>query len=105
MPARFRTGITTDTQDITGTVLKTASVTDVEAVGPLPLLSVRAADPADVFGCQDRRVKLYDLARRALKSKDSRAGMFSRIEITPLGRPDYQMEVTCSKGVYPHSLP
>ncbi|NLT40911.1 MAG: tRNA pseudouridine(55) synthase TruB [Clostridiales bacterium] len=106
--ARFRTGITTDTQDITGTVLKTSPpVTDVEAVRAAASAFIGEGQqiPPMYSAVKIDGVKLYDLARKGIEiERQPRRVVFSRIEITPLGGPDYQMEVTCSKGAYIRTL-
>lgn len=106
--ARLRLGITTDTQDITGEVLKKREV---------------AVDPSEVFAaCKSfcgkimqtppmfsaikvDGVPLYKLAREG-KTVERKAREIEIFDISPrhLSENDYEIEVFCSKGTYIRTL-
>lgn len=108
--AEFRLGITTDTQDITGTVLSERPVT---ADTPM----VRAAAAEFVGGIQQtppmysavkvNGQRLYDLARQGLEvERASRPVTIYAIEFLSCDSVShtYRIDVRCSKGTYIRTL-
>ena len=101
-------GVTTDTQDATGTVLKEQPVTCEEP-------AVRACI-ASFIGEQDQvppmysalkvnGKKLYELARQGIEvERKARRITIRQIRICAIDLPRITMEVTCSKGTYIRTL-
>ena len=101
-------GTVTDTQDITGTVLKTGEVTCTEA-------QVRTCI-ADFIGTQEQvppmysalKVngrKLYELARQGVEvERKARTITIEEIQIDQVELPEVTITVTCSKGTYIRTL-
>lgn len=106
--AGLRTGIVTDTQDITGTILETSqrSVTDDELAAVLPeftgdILQVPPMYSAIKIGGQ----KLYDIARKG-GEVERKSRPITIHELSVLGREqgDFLLRVRCSKGTYIRTL-
>lgn len=101
-------GRTTDTQDITGTVLRELPVTAGEEVVRRAVLGfVGSCDqvPPMYSALKVNGQKLCDLARRGIEveRKSRRVEIFS-IEILEMQLPRVRMRVHCSKGTYIRTL-
>ncbi len=108
--AAFRLGITTDTLDITGDVLKTSEVkakkADVEAVlqnfrGEISQL------PPMYSAIKKDGVRLYELARKGIEvERQERQVTVYSLELTDSreAENEYEITVECSKGTYIRSL-
>ena len=107
--ATLRLGLTTDTEDVTGTTLTTcASLPSAE--------TVRAT--CDAFCGEIEQIppmysalkvdgqKLCDLARRGVTvERKARPVTIHRLDVTPTKSPaDYTLDVTCSAGTYIRTL-
>ncbi len=106
--ARFRTGLTTDTQDITGTVLTTnPPETDLDKVrkAAAGFLGKGTQIPPMYSAIKLGGKKLYELARKGVEvERAPRAVEFSNIEVRPLGGGEFELDVGCSKGAYIRTL-
>ena len=107
--ATLRLGLTTDTQDSTGTPLTTASVTvtraDVEAVLPQFTGEIAQIPPmysAIKIGGQ----KLYDLARQGKEvERKPRTVTIHELELLEqVSDTEYLLRIRCSKGTYIRTL-
>jgi tRNA pseudouridine55 synthase len=107
--AGLRLGVTTDTQDCTGTVLHTAPVnvdkTEVEAALSAfrgPILQV----PPMYSAIKQNGKKLYELARRGKEvERPPRSIVIHQLELLEQCSPtDYLLRVVCSKGTYVRTL-
>ena len=106
--AGFRPGITTDTQDITGTVLS------VQTPDFTPDGLERAADcfrgnimqiPPMYSAIKVNGQKLYDIARRGGSvERRPRSVTISKLALVGMRGDDYLLDVTCSKGTYIRTL-
>lgn len=101
-------GITTDTQDMSGTVLeeKPANVTEEEVRRVLEsFVGDQLQVPPMYSALKVNGKKLYELAREG-KSVERKARPVSFYEITPLEikLPLVKLRVTCSKGTYIRTL-
>lgn len=106
--AELRLGVCTDTQDMTGTILKEAPV---EVTGE----QVEAAVMSFVGDCMQippmysalkvNGQKLYDLARAGIEvERKARPVTFHQIEILSIELPVVKFRVVCSKGTYIRTL-
>lgn len=106
--AELRFGVTTDTQDMSGTVLSRQAVTITEE---------QAAEIADSFLGDYEQVppmysalkvngrKLYELAREGLEvERKARCVRIEELEILHMELPVIRMRVVCSKGTYIRTL-
>ncbi|MFR3321520.1 MAG: tRNA pseudouridine(55) synthase TruB [Lachnospiraceae bacterium] len=102
-------GVTTDTQDTTGTVLgkHRLSVSSRPSGIALHPLSVSRIRYRHVFCFKSNGKKLYELARQGHRGeRRARRITIRRIEICKIDLPRITMEVACSKGyVYQDPLP
>ena len=107
--ATLRLGLTTDTQDSTGTTLSTAPVTvtraDVEAVLPQFMGEIAQIPPmysAIKIGGQ----KLYDLARQGKEvERKPRTVTIHELELLEqVSDTEYLLRIRCSKGTYIRTL-
>ena len=101
-------GVTTDTQDTTGTVLKeTPVVCEQQAVRDCIASFVGEQDqvPPMYSALKVNGKKLYELARQGIEvERKARRITIRRIEICKIDLPRITMEVTCSKGTYIRTL-
>ena len=106
--AGLRLGITTDTQDITGTVLgeKSHDVTREKLCKILPsFLGVQDQLPPMYSAVKIGGRKLYELARKGIEAeRKPRKINISRIELLGEESGDFIIDVTCSKGTYIRTL-
>ena len=110
--ARLRLGVTTDTQDITGTVLTRLPVT----VGQADLMAAISSFTGEIdqlppmysaLSVGGRR--LYDLARKGVDvPRQTRTIDISALELLPplpdTGENEHELRVVCSKGTYVRTL-
>lgn len=101
-------GVTTDTQDITGTVQRECSLCCDElqvreaAAG---FLGAQLQVPPMYSAIKVNGKKLYELAREGIEvERKPRPVHFYEIEVLSVNLPRVQMRVTCSKGTYIRTL-
>lgn len=106
--ATLRLGITTDTLDITGTVLS-ETVPDVsegevrEAI--LSFIGPMLQTPPMYSAIKVNGRKLYELAREGIEiERQKRSIEIFEIKILDMSLPDIKIKVECSKGTYIRSL-
>ena len=114
--ARFRFGLTTDTEDITGHVLTTSdALPDRDAVlAALPRFTGTLAQvPPMVSAIKKDGQRLYDLARRGIEvEREARTVTIYEIvpyadadsPFGPAGEGEYDFRIRCSKGTYIRTL-
>ncbi|MBQ5442226.1 MAG: tRNA pseudouridine(55) synthase TruB [Oscillospiraceae bacterium] len=107
--ARLRLGLTTDTQDTTGTVLSELPVTvteeDLRAVLPRFTGEIEQIPPMySAVKVQGR--KLYELARKGaeVERKPRAVTIFSLELLGQTGKNEYALRIRCSKGTYIRTL-
>lgn len=106
--ARFRLGMTTDTQDISGKVL---SIKDV-MVSPEDVRRVLSSFVGDLeqippmySALKVQGKKLYELAREGKEvERKPRPITIYEIELLKAEHPEYEIRVKCSKGTYIRTL-
>ena len=101
-------GITTDTQDMTGTVLSTSPVTvDVEDVREACLRFIGTYEqlPPMYSAVKHNGKKLYQLARKGIEvERETRSVTINHLTVEEIHLPYVQMLVECSKGTYIRTL-
>lgn len=101
-------GIVTDTQDITGTVLKEQEVTCTEEKIREVIMSFLGEQmqiPPMYSALKVGGKKLYELAREGIEiEREARPVCFHAIEILECNLPFVRFSVTCSKGTYIRTL-
>ena len=106
--AGLRPGIETDTQDITGTVLKDSgkAVTANQLSALLPEFTGEIMQIPPMYSAiKVNGQKLYDLARSGVEiERKSRAVTIKKLEILDEEAGDYALRVICSKGTYIRTL-
>lgn len=107
--ARLRLGLTTDTQDTTGTALSELPVTvteeDLRAVLPRFTGEIEQIPPMySAVKVQGR--KLYELARKGaeVERKPRAVTIFALELLGQTGKNEYALRVRCSKGTYIRTL-
>ncbi len=106
--ARFRLGVTTDTQDISGKVLEEKEV-DVCEEQVKEMLSHFVGElqqvPPMYSALKVGGKKLYELAREG-KEVERKARLITiyELELLKAEHPEYEIRVTCSKGTYIRTL-
>jgi tRNA pseudouridine55 synthase len=107
--ARLRLGLTTDTQDTTGTALSELPVTvteeDLRAVLPRFTGEIEQIPPMySAVKVQGR--KLYELARKGaeVERKPRAVTIFALELLGQTGKNEYALHVRCSKGTYIRTL-
>ena len=107
--AGLRLGLTTDTQDCTGTILsitsKTCQRSQLEAVLPIfrgPILQI----PPMYSAVKQNGKKLYELARKGKEvERPPRSVIIHALELMEqCSTTDYLLRVVCSKGTYVRTL-
>ncbi len=106
--AGLRLGLTTDTQDTTGSVLKTAAVNatrrDVEDTVSR-FIGAQEQLPPMYSAVKIGGQKLYELARRGIETaREPRHITISALELLDMTGNDVIMRVVCSKGTYIRTL-
>lgn len=106
--ARLRLGITTDTQDITGSAIKTAAADISPEQLEAALAEFRgqiSQVPPMYSAIKIKGQKLYELARRGENvERKPRDITISALEILGRDGEDWLLDVTCSKGTYIRTL-
>jgi tRNA pseudouridine55 synthase len=107
--ARVRLGITTDTYDVEGQVVASASVDDVtRAEVEATLTRFRGAIeqvPPMYSALKHKGERLHRLARQGVEVKrEPRQVEISRLALTEWEPPECTLEVTCSPGTYVRAL-
>lgn len=106
--ATLRLGVTTDTEDITGTVLeeKPVSVTKEEFLAILPRFQGEIEQIPPMYSAlKVNGQKLYDLARQGKEvERKSRKITIFRLECLSFAENEAQILVHCSKGTYIRTL-
>lgn len=106
--ARVRLGITTDTEDITGTVQteREVNVTEAELLAVVSEFSGKQMQVPPMFSAISRDgVRLYELAREGkVIEREPREIEIKHIEASDFDGRDFTLSVTCSKGTYIRSL-
>ena len=106
--AVLRLGLTTDTEDITGTVLSVAN----DLPSPEAVVAAAAAFQGDLLQTPPMysaiRVggrRLMEMAREGQTvEREPRPITVHRLTVTPLSPTDYLLDVVCSKGTYIRTL-
>lgn len=106
--ARVKLGITTDTLDITGTVLSKSEVNVTEE----QLLSASENFKGEILqtppmysALKKDGERLYDLARKGIEiEREQRKITIEKLEIYDFDGVEFSMDVTCSAGTYIRSL-
>ena len=106
--ARVKLGVTTDTLDITGTVLSENPVN----VTKEQLLSVAESFKGEIMqtppmysALKKDGERLYDLARKGIEiEREQRKITIEKLEIYDFDGVEFSMDVTCSAGTYIRSL-
>ena len=106
--ATLRLGITTDTLDITGTVLSenTPDVSEGEVRDAiLSFIGPQLQTPPMYSAIKVNGRKLYELAREGIEiERQKRSIEIFDIETLDMSLPDIRLRVECSKGTYIRSL-
>lgn len=102
-------GKTTDTQDISGTVLSEASVSDIDETMVTKCIGEFVGDylqmPPMYSALKVNGKKLYELARQGIEvERKKRPVVIHEIHILEIDLPRVRMEVSCSKGTYIRTL-
>lgn len=106
--ASLRTGVVTDTQDITGTVLettdRTVSAEDVQRACEA-FLGVQEQIPPMYSAVKRQGKKLYELARKGVEvEREARTIEITALELLGRDGADWRLRVECSKGTYVRTL-
>lgn len=106
--ALLHLGIETDTQDMTGTVLRRAEVqvTQAEVLGVMhSFLGDQMQIPPMYSALKVNGRKLYELAREGkVIDREARAVHFEAIDLISMELPLVRFSVVCSKGTYIRTL-
>ena len=106
--ARFRCGITTDTLDITGTVLTETDthVTETDVLALLPRFTGEIAQVPPMYSALSvNGRRLYDLARKGIEvERQARRVRIDSLELTGVYEDTFEIAVSCSKGTYIRTL-
>lgn len=106
--AGLRLGISTDTQDITGRVLKSshASVSREELLAVLEEFTGEISQIPPMYSAiKVKGQKLYDIARRGGEvERKPRPVTISALELLGREEGDWQLDICCSKGTYIRTL-
>ena len=106
--ASFRPGVSTDTQDITGTVLKSvpADISEEALRAALPQFTGRQSQIPPMYSAvKVKGKKLYELARRGVEvERKPREITIHRLELIGRDGGDFVLRVVCSKGTYIRTL-
>lgn len=102
-------GKTTDTQDISGTVLSEASVEGIDKDAVVKCIGEFVGDymqvPPMYSALKVNGKKLYELARQGIEvERKARPVVIYDIKIIEVDLPRVRMEVSCSKGTYIRTL-
>ena len=106
---KLRLGVETDTEDMTGTILKESdtSLLEEESVRTVieSFVGKQLQIPPMYSAIKVNGKKLYQLAREGITiEREGREIEIYRIEILDMERPFVTMEIECSKGTYIRSI-
>ncbi|UCF56926.1 MAG: tRNA pseudouridine(55) synthase TruB [Deltaproteobacteria bacterium] len=107
--ATMRLGVETDTQDLTGRVVKTSSVPEFELESirriALGLVGEIEQVPPLFSAINYKGKRAYELAREGIKiDLQKRKVRVHSLQIASVDLPDVTVKVTCSSGTYVRSL-
>lgn len=106
--ARFRLGLVTDTQDISGTVLekKDVNVNEEEVLSVIDSFKGNKEQIPPMYSAlKVNGKKLYELAREGKEiERKARPITIYEIEVLKKEHPEYEIRVVCSKGTYIRTL-
>ncbi len=106
--ARVKLGVTTDTCDITGTVLeeRAVSVSREELILTLSKFKGEIEQTPPIYSALKKDgVRLYELARRGEKVDiEPRRVRINKLELSSFDGDSFEIFVSCSKGTYIRSL-
>ena len=107
--ATVRLGVTTDTQDLSGTVLETRPVPDLDAEAIERALRARVGRvlqvPPMYSALHHEGRRLYELARAGVEvERQPREVTVHEIALESLALPDFTIRVRCGKGLYVRTL-
>lgn len=106
--AGLRTGIVTDTQDITGTMLETrdGTITRQQLANIIPEFTGRQLQLPPMYSAiKYKGKKLYELARRGVEvERQPREIEIRCLEIQDFRDGDYILRIVCTKGTYVRTL-
>lgn len=106
--ARFRLGVVTDTQDITGEVIeeRSVSVTEDDVAAACKSFCGRIMQTPPMFSAlKVGGVPLYKLAREGKSvEREAREITVHSIDSCRVGDDEYEIAVSCSKGTYIRTL-
>ncbi|MEO8553648.1 MAG: tRNA pseudouridine(55) synthase TruB, partial [Kofleriaceae bacterium] len=102
-------GITSDTLDITGAVLRRAAVTALDPVALeaalAPLRGVTAQLPPMHSAIQHGGLRLHELAREGIEvDREPRTIRVDRLDVIAIDPPRVRLAIACSKGTYVRAL-
>ena len=106
--ATLRLGLTTDTEDISGTVLeeKEVSISDADFLGVLPQFRGKIQQIPPMYSAlKVNGQKLYDLARKGKEvERQPREIEIFKLECLEFNGREARLRVACSKGTYIRTL-
>lgn len=106
--AGLRPGIITDTQDITGNIMKTSErvFTKEELISVLPEFTGDIMQIPPMYSAiKVKGKKLYELARNGLEvERESRPLTIKKLDLIGENSGDFSIRVVCSKGTYIRTL-
>jgi tRNA pseudouridine55 synthase len=107
--ATARLGVVTDTQDLTGTVLREAPVPELSRASMEEVLARFAGEirqvPPMYSALHVGGHRLYELARRGVEvEREPRAVTIHALTLESLERPRFTIRVVCGKGTYIRTL-
>lgn len=106
--ARVKLGVTTDTLDITGTVLseKPVNVTKEQLLSVAENFKGEILQTPPMYSALKKDgERLYDLARKGIEiEREQRKITIEKLEIYDFDGVEFSMDVTCSAGTYIRSL-
>ncbi len=107
--ATLRLGVETDTQDLTGKILKTRSVPELDRAFIEEMAGEFIGEieqtPPSFSALKVKGKRAYDLARKGLDvALQKRKVRVRQLEIISMNLPDVTFEVACSKGTYIRTL-
>jgi tRNA pseudouridine55 synthase len=107
--ATVRLGVSTDTQDLSGTVLESRPVPELDAasIGKAltPFVGLIRQVPPMYSALHHEGRRLYELAREGVEvERQAREVTVHAIHLEALALPDLVLRVTCGKGFYVRTL-
>ncbi len=102
-------GITTDTQDLEGKILRSAGFDNIEEAELLRIfaqfIGKQMQTPPLFSAVRTKGKKLYDWTRRGVAVEPTgREIVISKLELLNFSLPDVHFSLTCSKGTYVRAL-